>query len=66
MFATKDFRSQVAELNIKKTHTGDKPNECDVCNKRFLRSGTGDLTVHKRTLTGDKRYECDVCNKRFS
>jgi hypothetical protein len=44
----------------KRTHTGEKAYECDVCNERF--SGSGALTVHKRTHTGDRPYECDVCN----
>ena len=48
----------------KRTHTGEKPYESDVCNKRF--SHSGHLAVHKRTHTGDKPYECDTCKKRFS
>ena len=47
-----------------KTHTGEKPYECDVCNQRFTQAGN--LMAHKRTHTGEKPYGCDVCNKRFT
>ena len=45
-------------------HTGEKPHECDVCQKRL--SSRSALKTHKMIHTGEKPYECDVCQKRFS
>ncbi|CAB4035799.1 zinc finger 271-like, partial [Paramuricea clavata] len=49
----------------KKTHTSDKPYECDACNKRFSQSHK--LTQHK--VSAHKRnesVECCICKKTFT
>ncbi|KAK3928391.1 Protein glass, partial [Frankliniella fusca] len=39
-----------------RTHTGENPFECTVCNKKF--SQYGNLRTHFRTHTGVKPFEC--------
>lgn len=46
-----------------KTHTGEKPHQCDRCFKRF--STKYHLKTHTLLHTGKKPHRCDRCNKRF-
>ena len=43
---------------------GEKPYECDVCNKKFTHASN--LVRHKKTHTGGKPCKCDVGNKKLS
>ena len=47
-----------------RTHTGEKPFACQICDIKFARKST--LDQHQATHSNEKPFECQVCYKKFS
>ncbi|XP_029697505.1 zinc finger E-box-binding homeobox 2a isoform X2 [Takifugu rubripes] len=59
-----DSDSLLCRKKMKKTESGKRPHQCEICKKAFKHKHH--LIEHSRLHSGEKPYQCDKCGKRFS
>ena len=51
------------EVHVRRTHSGKRPYECDICSKTFGHSVS--LSQHRAVHTQEKTFSCQQCGKSF-
>ncbi|XP_045705514.1 zinc finger and SCAN domain-containing protein 5B-like [Phyllostomus hastatus] len=60
----KTFMCESQLMIQRRSHTGERPFECQVSTKRFTQPL--DLGVYQQVHTGEKPYSCQICGKCFA
>ena len=51
------------EVHVRRTHSGQRPYACDICNKTFGHAVS--LSQHRAVHTHERTFECKQCGKCF-